>query len=75
MKAKPIFIVIMPLGSENDLEMVRETQKRIESIMPDYHVLVFMEDREDVKFEAFYEKDFNKVKFEELKRIVTDSMK
>lgn len=70
MAVKPIFTI--GLTSRTSLLEVRETQTLVESRMKDdYHVLTYIQpNSEEVKFEVFYEKDFNEVKYEELKEIV-----
>ena len=67
--AKPIFIVSIP--SKNANEYVSELMKELEKRLIDYHVLVVQYDEIDYpEFQVFYEKDFNNVKYEELKAIV-----
>lgn len=66
--AKPIFLVALP--SYESFKTVEDIQKKIEGHLIDYHVLVYMHNKEDLEFHALYEKDFDEVKFEELKQIV-----
>lgn len=74
MKAKPIFIVRLPIDIfEKDRPVF--IQDNLRKKLHDYHVIVLMCNVDEPKFEAFYEKDFNEVKFEELKQIVKDSLK
>ncbi|WP_374440586.1 hypothetical protein [Epilithonimonas sp.] len=50
----------------------------LEERMPDYHVFVvpFDSKNEDaVKFEVFYEKDFTEIQYEELKKIIEETLK
>jgi len=75
MKVKPIFTVSIPSGSDDDTKMCEDVSELLNEQMKDYHTLVFVHGGGGVKFEAFYEKDFNKVKFEELKKIVKDKLK
>ena len=75
MKAKPIFTISIPSGSEDDTKMCEDISKLLHEKMKDYHTLVFVHGESDVKVEVFYEKDFNKVKFAELKKIVKDKLK
>jgi len=68
MTAKPIFTVGLPhhLG----MEKMDEISKSLETQLDDYHILTYSVPGFDVKFNAFYEKDLDEVKFEELKEIV-----
>lgn len=69
---KPIFTIGLP--SQTTREAYEETLKQIENrkdLTEDYHVLVYMNpNSEDFQFNAFYEKDFDEVKFEELKQFI-----
>ena len=65
--AKPIFLVAIPYEGFKNFE---DIQERIEEQLTDYHVLVYFHNKEDIEFHALYEKDFNEIKFEELKQIV-----
>lgn len=73
--AKPIFIVTLPGDTEQST--MNTIQHSLQSKMTDFHVLVVVSGigAKELKFEAFFEKDFNEVKFEELKNIVKESMK
>ncbi len=64
-QVKPIFIIEVPKG--NDISKIRSTVK---IDLHDYHVLVFSSPISEIKFSAFYAKDLNEVKFNELKAIV-----
>ena len=66
-KTKPILTIGIP---EASFEIVQRLQKQIKRQMKDYHVLVYASNGDEPKFQVFYEKDFNKVKFNELKEIV-----
>ena len=71
--AKPIFTVGIDICSfEENYERV---EKMCTEKMPDYYVLVYSATTTDPIFNVYYEKDFNEVKYEELKQIVKDSMK
>ena len=66
---KPIFIITI----NNDLtsEEMHNIQASLKKEMPDYYVLLNTSSEvEGIKFECFYEKDFNSIRFEELKEIV-----
>lgn len=67
---KPIFIVGIPNVATQE-EIVR-LQKDLDKQFNDYYVLVYTHHQEELKFDCFYEKDFNEVKYEELKRIVKE---
>ncbi len=68
---KPIFIVILPFDNNltsNELELMKY---RVEAQINDYHVLIIQSsDTKTIDFKVFYEKDFNEVRYEELKEII-----
>jgi hypothetical protein len=67
MKVKPILIVRFPqIFTEDQYYLMSEL---FESKVKDYHV-IFIREGEKFVFECFYEKDFNHVKYDELKEIV-----
>jgi hypothetical protein len=68
--AKPIFTIHIP--NINNVEEHRQIQEYLQRKFNDYHVLVYSSDKEEIEFKCFFEKDFNEVKFEELKKIVSD---
>lgn len=69
---KPIFIVGLPLDrSDTELEHV---QKLLDRELKDYYSLVYTTNDNEIQFKAFYEKDFDEIKYEELKQIVQDSI-
>lgn len=68
MAAKPIFVVGVPLGtsiatSSNIVEQIKEK-------LEDYYIIVYPTNTSEFNFQCFYEKDFNDVKYEELKAII-----
>ncbi len=72
--AKPIFIAGIPriIGNSRTGD-VRDIQKMLEEKFADYHVLVYLKCEDEggePDFQVFYEKDFDEVKYEELKEIV-----
>lgn len=69
--AKPIFLVAIPYEAEQDIQ---DIQKRLEKQLTDYHSLIYLHNKEDIEFRVIYEKDFDEVKFEELKEIVRGSV-
>jgi hypothetical protein len=72
--AKPIFIVGLPLDQRIKRD---ESQKSLEDkIGEDYYCLAYVDSNlKEPKFQVFYEKDFNEVKYEELKKIIEDALK
>ncbi len=72
---KPIFITI--LNKRIDEQTYNDIAKDLEDKFKDYHILLTYDkaQKETFSFKVFYEKDFNKVKFEELKRIVKKQFK
>lgn len=68
--AKPIFVVGFPAKKTNgDINEISDHIKK--ALGDEYYVLLYTNDEiYTPKFEAFYEKDFNEVKFEELKTII-----
>ena len=69
-KSKPIFIIEVPKG--NDIAKIR---KAVKIDLHDYNVLVFSSPITEIKFNTFYAKDMNEVKFNELKEIVKYAVK
>lgn len=69
---KPIFIVELPFDSSDaEIGGVSDTLRDIEK---DYYILIHRGNGSGVKFECFYEKDFNEVKYDELKNIVKEKL-
>ena len=67
--AKPIFLVGLPMDFETNI--VQNIQQMLEDKIQDYHPLVYIKkDGDEIDFKALYEKDFDEVKFEELKELV-----
>lgn len=73
--AKPILVVGLSKG--NSPREVAEIQHQIERmpISNEYYVLPYRRLDDETTFEVFYEKDFNEVKYEELKQLITDKIK
>jgi len=69
---KPIFLIGLPKGTNP--KQVASIQKNLERKMNDYHILIFTTNNVDIEFKAFFENNFSKVKYEELKRIVSESV-
>lgn len=78
--AKPIFLIGVPVGDNDEdlrIEALEKIQEVIsEEIYEEYHVIVHPRFYEtEFNFQVFYEKDFDEVKYEELKQIVLGSIK
>ena len=73
--AKPILVITIQSGeSEQSASAIQKIVKK--TVDNEYHVIVVSVDIEQApKFEVFYEKDFNEVKYEELKSIITNKLK
>lgn len=62
---KPIFIVGVPNLSQHEHQDATESlQKR----MPDYHILIYASNAEQISFKAFYAKDLIEADFETFKQ-------
>lgn len=66
---KPIFIIGVPYASMADIEKISK-ELDISNINDDYHILVISVNHDNPFFKVFYEKDFNEIKYKELKNIV-----
>ena len=73
MTPKPIFIVELP--SETNFDTFSKVSKDCISKMADYHVLFYIGKTDEIKFQCFFEKDFNEVKFESIKELIESSLK
>ena len=69
---KPIFLVGVPRNM--DYEQVLKAQVELERQLDGYYSLVYQTNQDEIKFQCFYEKDFDEVKFEELKQIVKENL-
>ena len=65
---KPIFLVGLP--QMTSIEQVEGVQKNLERKLEQYYPLVYLTNGSEIDFKCFFEKDFDEVKFEELKEIV-----
>jgi len=81
MNAKPICVVYIPsdiMGDGRRLINMKDCEamaKNFEETKPDYHWFIFPDNEyERIEFKTFYEKDFTPVHYEELKKIITDSI-
>ena len=70
--AKPIFIVKVPESLKEYFGVVTNS---VRSGIKDYHCITVLSNVQDFEFQVFYEKDFNEVKYEELKQIVKEFCK
>ena len=70
--AKPIFIVTVPESLKENFDSISHY---LNNEIKDYHCITILSNVEDFKFQVFYEKDFNEVKYEELKQIVKENCK
>lgn len=69
---KPIFLVGVPFMGDN--ENFERLSSKFASKLIDYYVIFYQHNKNEYEFRVFYEKDFDEVKFEELKEIVKSSM-
>jgi len=69
--AKPIFLVGIPHEAAFKIQGI---QKSLEQQLTDYHPLIYIHNKDEIEFRAVYEKDFDEIKFEELKEIVRGSV-
>ena len=72
--AKPIFTVGLPSESFRTLEDWNLLELELKNKFKDYDTLLYTHNGDEVKFDCFFEKDFNKVKYEQLKKIIKDKM-
>lgn len=76
LSVKPILVIRIPAPIPSEQIKSIKKDKKIQEIKKEYHVLVTESYLiNDVQFEVFYEKDFNEVKYEELKEIIRNSIK
>jgi hypothetical protein len=67
---KPIFIVG---ASFPDMESYDTAHEYIrQALGEDYYCILYPHNHDTPHFQVFYEKDFNEVKYEELKQLVSD---
>lgn len=69
--AKPIFLIGVPKTTA--IKNIENFQKSLEKKLEDYYTLVYLTTESEIQFKCFYEKDFDDVKFEELKQIVKEN--
>lgn len=80
--AKPICVVkaILEQLRPTDQDALTEFNIVLSEKMPDYHVFVLpqedMENYHDVlEFQVFYDKDFTPIQYEELRKLIEDTLK
>jgi len=67
--AKPIFLVGVPVDFHP--QTLQNIQQMLEDKIQDYHTIVYTKkDGDEIDFKALYEKDFDEIKFEQLKELV-----
>ncbi len=66
--AKPIFLVAIPYEAAQNVQYI---QNKLEQQLTDYYPIIYLHNKDEIEFRAVYEKDFDEVKFEELKQIVS----
>ena len=73
-QVKPIVTVSIPfmVGMEQQAKIAEDLNKMMGK---DYYILVFIAAVTEPRFQVFYEKDFNEVKYEELKEYIKKEMK
>ncbi len=78
--AKPICVIKVnmdaDLGGGQRVNLWKIREYMLKELM-DYHVFVLpnMEDESDIfEFQVFYEKDFTEIQYEELRKLITDSI-
>lgn len=71
--AKPILVITIHESNQSASTIRKIVRKAVDN---EYHVIIVSVDQEqEPKFEVFYEKDFNEVKYEELKSIIINKLK
>jgi hypothetical protein len=70
---KPIFLV--GLQSSATHEDINDAAISLKKLDKDYYVIVHIGKTEHIEFQCFFEKDFDEIKYEEVKQIVRDSLK
>jgi len=56
-------------------EQIEDVQKNLEGKLEQYYPLVYRTNGSEIDFKCFFEKDFDEVKFDELKEIVRNAVK
>lgn len=84
MTPKPIVVIYyLPnifIGKGGREISVYEMNEIMKDLLPDYHTLAVPSNQsadgscEDIRLQVFYEKDFTPTKYEELKKMIMDSL-
>lgn len=72
MDVKPILTV--GVGSQHTMEYIENVRKELSNTITDYYVILYRAKSDETVFNCFYEKDFNEVRYEELKKIILNQM-
>lgn len=70
-QVKPILTVGIPLLS---LQGYDDIYKKLKNQIKDYHIIVYNNIENKVKFEVFYEKDISEIELKELRKLVINSI-
>lgn len=79
--AKPIVIVYYLPQAVGPMPSIHQLNEGLRERFPDYHVLAIPSNRstdgscEDIRLQVFHEKDFTDIQYNELKQLITDSLK
>ncbi len=74
MAVKPILVIYLSSHiSQYDTDVAMKGLEEMK-LTQDYYVLAVPSNGEETKVEVFYEKDFNEVKYNQLKKIIADKM-
>ena len=80
-EVKPIVIVYLPENiSDNGMKsgwtLAGELREQFQKEMPEYYWFVLIDyNAERIELKVFYEKDFTEITYDELKKIIEDSIK
>ena len=72
---KPIFIIGIPDWDCNSDDVRQPIESILTKLADDYHILIYPGNNNNFEFNCFFEKDFNEIKFNELKQLILDSLK
>lgn len=77
---KPIFIVKLPVSELDSVDNPASHLNKIQTSLTkmlgkDYYILVTTTLEEEIKFEAFYPKDFNEVSLIEIQKKIMENVK
>lgn len=76
---KPILTIGISYGSDvniRDAKSLQEIGDNVTGLLKnEYWVITYFTNKEDPIFQVFYEKDFNEIKYEELKNLILCELK